>query len=559
MVRVQYRASLPPPAPTLATASGGSLSSAKAGTWYFWLQTRCRGGYTTFGNVASIAVSAGNQVQITLPLTIRTPAADVQEVYILAAQTNTPLTACVVATYPGYNSGVQSTLPATVTLSRDAHLDVLKTVANEAGLPTGSDRVNGMRRYVDSIGLFRSWNAASALWETCRPQSFNTYVSSTLSTNGCDRDLKDITDQSIILYPSYSAEGGESAAVDFWLVNDGDVSIPLGERIRMAVATDLFDILSDDFKGLLSIQFLGYSQLSTGTLDTSMSGAGAGNFPYQGDEKTNLRLTADLPSGWAYTLRVTGAFTDYQLDGGFPQGAILKYYPRFATNASVYNPAGDVLGDLIIPELGKRRILPGTGLSAIAADGKGTVASYNFEKSQSTIPLLAADTANQPIAISNTGACFVASTIPSETATLRATVGTIDGVGKATAWQGGVSLSATTLLSVTVTHPTTIRTDYPDLIAGTASALNATSLYVYVRPVGGGTIREFKVNLVGGTSEIVLAGSLLNTSPSALPTVAADFGLFTPGGYTLATTTGSSVFTIGTYEVAIAYGYEDVV
>lgn len=560
MTRIQYRAALPPPAPTLAVVAGGSITAAKAGTWYFWLQSRCRGGYTTLSDAASISLSAGNQLQVTLPSTIRTPAADVQEVYILAALTNAPLTACVIATYPGYGTGgALATLPATVTLSRDAHLDLLKAVVNEAGLPTGSDRTNGMRRYVDSLGLFRSWNAELGLWETCRPQSFNTYVSSTLSTNGCDRDLKDITDQSIILYPSYSAEGGESPAIDFWLVNDADVAIPRGERIRMAVATDLFDILSDDFKGLLNLEFLGYSQLSTGTLDTSIEGAGSGKFPYQGDEKTNLKLNADLPSGWAYTLRVTGAFSDYQLDNGFPQGAILKYYPRFATNASVYNPAGDVFGNLIVPDGGKRRILPGTGLSAIAADGKGTIASYNWDKGVQSVPLLAADTAGQKIAVSNTGLCFPVSTVPTSTAALRATIGTIDGVGSATAWQGSVALSAASLLQVTVTHPTTIRTDYPDLIAGTASTLNATSLYVYVRPVGGGTIREFKVNLVGGTSEVVLVGGLLNAPPSVLPTVAADFGLFTPGAYVLATTTGTSVFTTDTYEVAIAYGYEDVV
>lgn len=553
MVRVQYRAALPPPAPTLAVISGDSITAAKTGTWYIWLQSRCRGGYTTLSDAASISLSAGSQLEITLPSTIRTPAADVQEVYVLAALANAPLMACVVATYSG------AALPATITLSRDAHLDLLKTVANEAGLPTGSDRVNGMRRYVDSLGLFRSWNADAGLWETCRPQSFNTYVSSTLSVNGCDRDLKDISDQSIILYPSYSAEGGESPPVDFWLVNDGDVSIPKGERIRMAVATDLFDILSDDFKGLLNLEFLGYAQLSTGALDTSVEGAGAGKIPYQGDQKTNLMLPADLPSGWAYTLRVTGAFSDYQLDNGFPQGAILKYYPRIATNASVYNPAGPGMGSYIAPVGRMRRILPqGTGLNLIAADGAGCVQEYNWVRGESSVFGLALATANQLVVISNTGACFVTSAV-SATTVKRAVVGTVDGVGAATTWIGTVTLSASTLLQLTLTHPTTIRGTYPDRIADMEAEVNSSVVRVYVRKASTSQIYVFESNIAGVDGEVINVGGILLEEVSALPSVANNFGLFLPNLPVVSTSVGSSVFDSGSYEVAIAYYFEDTV
>lgn len=556
MTRIQYRASLPPPAPTLATLAGGSLTAAKTGTWYFWLQTRCRGGFTTLGDVASIAVLAGNQVQVTLPSTIRTPASDVQEVYVLAALTNTPLSASVVAAYPGYNSSIQSSLPATISLSRDAHLDLLKTVVNDAALPAGADRVNGMRRYVDGAGLFKSWNAANAAWEVCRPQSFNTYVSSTLSTNGCDRDIKDITDQSIILYPTYSAEGGESPPIDFWLVNDGDTAIPRGERIRMAVTTDLFDILSDDFKGLLNLEFLGYSQLSTGVLDTAIEGAGAGKFQYQGDQKTNLKLPVDLPSGWAYTLRVTGAFTDYQLDGGFPQGAILKYYPRFAVNSSTYNPAGPGMGDYIAPVGRMRRILPaGTGLDLIATDGAGCVAEYNWDRGESSVSFLAPATANQVVVVSNTGACFVASTI-SDTTAKRAVVGTLDGVGPATAWTGSVALNSATLLRLTLTHSSMIRGTYPDRIAGMAADPNSSILRVYARKVSTTEIFVFEANITGVDGEVVNVGAALEEEVAALPAVANNFGLFLPNLPVVGTSVGSSVFESDTYEVAIAYYFE---
>lgn len=559
MVRIQYRAALPPPAPTLSIVAGGSITVAKAGAWYFWLQSRCRGGFTTLSDAASISLSTGNQLQITLPSTIRTPASDVQEVYVLAANANTPLSASVVAVYPGYIFGTQAPLPATITLSRDAHLDLLKSVTNEAGLPTGSDRVNGMRRYVDSLGLFRSWNAVSGLWETCRPQSFNTYVSSTLSINGCDRDLKDITDQSIILYPSYSAESGESLPIDYWLVNDGDVVIPKGERIRMAVATDLFDILSDDFKGLLSLEFLGYSQLSTGILDPSIEGAEEGKFHYQGDQKTNLMLPADLPGGWAYTLRVTGAFTDYHLDGGFPQGAILKYYPRFAINAAVYNPAGPGMGSYIAPVGRMRRILPtGTGLSLIATDGAGCVQEYNWVRGETTVSGLVPATANQLVVVSNTGACFVASTV-SATTVKRAVVGTLDGVGTATAWIGSVALSSTALLRLTLTHPTAIRGTYPDRIAGMAAEVNSSILRVYARNISTGQIYSFESNITGVDGEVINIGSSLLEELSILPAIANNFGLFLPNLPVVGTSVGSSVFASGTYEVAIAYYFEDTV
>lgn len=560
MVRVQYRASLPPPAPTLAAIAGGSITAAKAGTWYFWLQSRCRGGYTTLSDAASISLSTGNQLQVTLPSTIRTPAADVQEVYILAALSNAPLTACAVATYPGYGvGGTLATLPATVTLSRDAHLDLLKTVTNEAGLPTGSDRINGMRRYVDSLGLFRSWNAVAAEWETCRPQSFNTYVSSTLSVNGCDRDLKDIFDQSIVLYPSYSAEGGESPAIDFWLVNDGDVAIPKGERIRMAAATDLFDIPLDTFNGLLSIEFLGYSQLSTGVLDTSIEGAGGGKFPYQGDQKTNLMLPASLLAGWAYSLRVAGAFSDYHLDNGFPQGAILKYYPRIATNAPVYNPAGPGMGSYIAPVGKMRRILPkGTGLGLIATDGAGCVQEYNWVKGETSVLGLIPSTANQLVVVSNSGDCFIAPTV-SATTVKRAVVGTVDGVGAATAWIGSVTLGTSTLLKLTLTHPTTVRGTYPDRIAEMASEVNSSVVRIYVRKISTSQIYAFESNISGVDGEIINVGGVLLEEISTLPEVASNFGLFLPNFPVVGTAVGSSVFTAGSYEVAIAYYFEDTV
>ena len=114
---------------------------------------------------------------------------------------------------------------------------------------------------------------------------------------------------------------------------------------------------------------------------------------------------------------------------------------------------------------------------------------------------------------------------------------------------------------MTVNYPNEVRANYPDVIAGTPATLNATFVRFYVRPQGGGTITQFEAPITPGTSQIFTIGSIAGTSiGSTVPTpVSADFGLFRPNSFTVSTIADSSVFSSGTYEVAIAFRYSNTV
>jgi hypothetical protein len=379
---------------------------------------------------------------------------------------------------------------------------------------------------VSMITKFLSLDAISSDWVVTIPQAFNPYVGNTTSEGGCNVDIRDITNDSAILFPEYDASGNASLPVKFWLVNDTTVTISQGKRVRIALSSDIEDIDADDFKGLALISFLGYANTLTGEIDTSDMAVN-GSSIYQGDAVTNLALQKDLPPNWAYILQVQMAFDLNDVDKAIPQGAVLKIYPRITPNFSEYDPAADLLGNYIIPWGENRRILPdGTGVNLIAGTGSGSIAYYKFRKlGRQIVPGMVANTANQKVIITNNGVCFVSDTVPEDTSALRAIVGTVNGVGNPTSWSASIALDSTTVLSLTLTHPTNIRSDYPDVIAGMAANLNASKIRVYVRS-SGGTIQYFDVPIVGETGEVVTVGGLAGVTIADLPAIAANFSCF---------------------------------
>lgn len=557
MVRSQYAATPTPVPPTLSKGIG-TTTVASAGTKWVWLFCRCRAGVTLFSEGRSTVIAAGESLNITIPAAVKKPGSDIFEVGIAVGSDSNPGNACVLATYPMADGlGVPTPLPATVSLFRDAHFKSFGTAVNAAALPTGDDLIHGMRRYVDSDGRLKAYDSRSASWDAVFPQTFNPYVSNSQDVGGCDRPIKDITDSSVILVDKYAGDGSTSTGVKFWLVNDTSVAIPAKTKIR--VSTSIGELDPDELGGLLKLTFLGHANVTTGAVDTSMIAGTPPTYPYQGDELTNLQTKADLPPGWAYVLEVRAEFSEAHLDNRLPQGEKIYFYPRFGINQSTYNPAGKALGNYIAAIGRRRRILPnGVGLNAIAADGEGCVAEYNFEDSGEVIvPGLVANTPDQFVLITNTGACYAGFGIPTDTAALRAVVSTVNGVGQLSAWSA-VTLNPTTTLKITITHPTAIRDNYPDVIAGMLADLNANKLRVFVRVAGTTTsIQVFEAPTVGtGTEELFVAGTPLE-SIGSLPTAPANFGLFTPNLPAISASSGASSFAAGNYEVAVAYYFTD--
>ena len=571
-MRYQYQGTpQTPPAPQLSIGAG-NITVAKAGTKYLWLQYRNRAGYSGVSAVASIAVAATQKIIINIPTGAK-PAAvggvygvDIQEYVILLAETNDIAAAVTVATFPGYQAnGTPYVLPATIELSRDQHLAVSSlTVANEAALP--SNPVHGMRRSISSPSGFVAYDAVFSPtgWKPVYPQLFSTYVTSTTIENGGDIAISDVIDDAVILTPSYGVDGTYSKTVGFWLVNNDSNVVPEGTQIGIAFDLDSVDV-SSQFIGLAALTFQGYVTVSTGALDISGMIVNT-TVPYSGSQ-TGMVLQKDLPVGSAILLQVQLNFRAFQLANRPVQGSVLRASPYLYSEFARFDPNGAINGSLIASEFGRRRILPTTGGNAAKAlKGTGSIAiagvgSYTFTGvPESSVIGLEANTADQKVFISINGSLYVAASAITG-ARQRALVGTVNGVGHVKTWSGSYALDGTKSLQITATYPANISVNYPDIIAGSADGVfNASQIRIYVRPVGGGTIKYFDVNVLVGAPQTFTVGLTGTGTVGTIPAdPAASFGLYraTDGSYAIAPITATSDFAAGNYEVAIAYVFSD--
>lgn len=575
MVRYQYQGTPNTPPPVTVSVISGNVTTPFAGTKSIWLQYRNRAGYSIASSRVQATVAAGQGLSVTIPLAaLPTPSGVCIWEYVLLLSNTTSINdACVVATVPGYDSNETTVLPPpfTVTLTEDEHFRLSQIVVNAAALPT-TNRKHGMRRFVDADNKIVEWDAIASAWSPVKPQVFNTSVSAIAGTYGANADLSTL-DESIVIFPSYSmAANTASVPVGFWLVNDGSQLIEQGTRIGITIENGDADVsYTTGITGGIRLVFRGYVNVATGILDTigadgitPMADIGV-VVPYRG-KQTGLTLPKDLASGRAYWIDIYAELTPALLNNRITQGSSLKASVYFYADFATWSPAGGIFGDFIAADGDKRRILPEPGLTAIAGSGSGNLTidsggSLSFSNvGAQTVSGFIANQANQSVWIGVDGTCLTATVQPNGTRR-RAVVGTVNGTGFATAFQGSVTLNGSTQLRVTVNYLNEVRASYPDVIAGSPATINATFARIYVRPVGGGNILQFEAPLIPGANQVITVGSVAGTNiGTTVPAPAsADFGLFTPGTFTLSTVTDGSAFTAGTYAVAIAFRYSNTI
>lgn len=575
MVRYQYQGvPVTPPTPTLSVVSG-STTSAVAGTKSFWLQYRNRVGFSLTSNRVQTTITAGQGINVTIPeAALPDPNGTyIWEYVLLMSDTGLIADACVVATVPGVDSDETTILtpPFTVPFVQDQHFALSEIVATVDDLPE-ANLLNGMRRLVDATNTIVEWDQNLTVWSTVKPQVFNTYITSVVGTYGAHQDISAVLTESII-YPEYGLSIGEtSIPVGFWLANDGSQNIVQGTRIGITVENGSEDVsYTLGILGGIELIFRGYVNTTTGVLDITSSDGVTDmddinvTIPYQG-KKTGLVLPKDLQPGWAYWIDVQATITPELLNNRITQGSSLMFSCYFYADFAVWNPSGAIFGDFITADGDRRRVFPSTGNTAIAKAGSGNITlpgggslAFNNVGEQS-VTGFTLNQSNQSVWVGVDGTCLTSSVQPNGTR-LRALIGTLNGVGFATAWAGSLTLNGSTQLRVTVNYPVAIRSDYPDVISGLSATLNATYVRIYVRPTTGGTIVYFDELIVPGTSQQFTVGSTTSTTVgTTLPSPAStDFGLFTPVSFTPTTVVGDSSFAAGTYEVAIAFRYEGVI
>lgn len=533
------------PAPVVSVTAG-DLTTGVDGSLYW--QMRNRQGFNLYSPPTTINLTVGQGLSITVP-DCNCEGYDPSYYILSFSPTNTYLEAYVIATY-----SASDTLPGVITLFKDDHFKTQLSVGNTSQLPV--NKIEGMRVYVDSWGEIREWNNGE--WIAVYPQEFQTIIASVNSINGCNRDLSEFTEdqKQIVICPNYAVDGSYSELIKFWLRNETTSPFFAGRSISVGISwgsTDLTDLFFA--AGAVNLTFLGYVNLSDGSIDTSGSSGGQMTGINQRITYTNnnsgLILEKDLPSGYGYLVAVEIQADVSSLGGRVAKNAQIEISLSIGERVGYYSGVASIIGDLISSGLDYRRIVPDTGLNAIALPGSGIVKGRSFiGAGERSVLGLVANTADQIVAINGNGTCLVVSELNSGQV-LRAKVGTLNGIGK-TVFVGSVSLSPSTILRINLTHSTVIRADYPDKIKGNSKGkFNATSIYVwvgskfYVVPVQNGEPDQV-VDLPGAGGEI---GEVISS----------ELGLYSPIVASMSTPAGSSGFTTGDYLVYIAYSYENTV
>lgn len=561
----------------VVVSSGGSVSTAT--TLYFAIQGENPAGVNLLSDVVGpVAIAVGEKVEITIPEAVSSPAQGWESYIVSASTTGVPESFVQLAAIAACDAGGNPlSLPLTVELSSDDHLLLSGIVANPAALPPLP--IDGALRAVSSLSgqVFRydsasiltpnglsilSAGIAGGAW-LASPGNFSSYVAATTDAGGCDRPLSEISGN-LIRAPRYAMGGADGRQRRFWIVNSGSDIIPSGRRVILSVK--LNDVPSDAFDGLLRTVFHGYVNTVDWTLRTQIPSGDP--FPDVADErlyesgKTDSILPDDVQPGEAYSFSVYPNFYAAELNNAVTPGAILKVGPSISAQAGRYTEIGAALGVWIYSEYDKGWVVPGGGLSARCLKRSGIVSSRSFlGVGVSLVSGIQPSTSGQNVVINGNGAVFWSLTIEQNEA-LRAIVGTASGYSPPSEWSDAVTLAGGTGLRVTCGYPSngtvaTIRTDYPDAIAGLAgkAKLTASAIAIYVEI--GGVIKRFSgLPFLDDSSQVFdlndwdAGTTVFEPSGSA----SSPIGLFQPGATSVASY-GTGGFPSGLCRVAFAFQY----
>lgn len=565
---------------TIATSSGGSLV---AGTYYFSLQGRNRIGCNLPLYSGAVSVSSNQKITITINSSAKLTAEDWHYFIIEYSNTSTTTDYIQVAKLAVLSPTDQYTVltfPLTVEFTTNEQLnftdyDTLPSTGlingRLAGLSTSTyiyeydtydttTTVNGTTVLASSDG--KRWKARG---------NFSNTITSTTTSGGCNLDIRSLEESDIenMILPVYGVNGSESIPLKYYISNDVNDVVDAGTRIVLSVFLGGLN-KSSLFENKIILTPRGYVSTSNYTLRTvladgltPMESVGVPvNYSYS---KPNLILDDDLNPGEAFYFELKLDFESYEFAGLLPEGATLEFLPGFTANTGVYNEIGLVLGNIVLPEGERGRVLPDIGLGVTAGTVTGLVAKHSFPLQNSrTIPGLSANTANQKIVINKNGIAYLASVAVPNDAAIRALVSTASGESSTGAWSSYVSTAANTQLTLTLQHPCnssgqgTIRVDYPDVIANsTTPSFNPQSLVVYIQQQSTGEIRKFT-----GTNVVMSLTQNLITSNWTDGTVVSStytntdsyFSLYAPGNVSVVSS-GTGTFPSDSYRASFSYVY----
>lgn len=540
--------------PITLSAISGSITSAKAGTYYFWLQARNCIGYTLPSTTTSISIGVGQGIRLTFPSDCRRNGENWERYAVTFSTTNNPNTGVLLLEIDATDD-IQNpiTLPLTIDLTQDSHL-IAETSSSTlpTNVPNGfiidyTTKGKLYRYKANSTAIADGDNIISGTggkWHNFKEtNTFDIYINDTTSpVLGCDVSIEDL-DTKYLITQYYSGDGSNSFFRRIWLYNETNISVEQGERVGLTVDLQGIDV-SASFTDLITLVFEGYVSKSTGEIDiyeedtvTLLPYVNVTQ-SYTAAKSSSLTLPKPLSSNVAYQLKVYANFTNSDLarNGLIPAfNSEISIIPFIYTDKGISVGIGAFTGNVILggddPNL--RRVYPSEGVEVFVDSGSGIVNQFLFENvAASTVSGLLTNTANQIIAIDGNGSVFNPLSLTANLAK-RAVVSTQSGESIYSTLTSPINGDANSQLTIGVTFPTAIRGDYSDVIAGsTKGSFYAEQIKFYVKRTNVTTSQvEYRYftqpitpSLSSDTYILTYNSGTVNTS---IP-VNSPFGLYTP-------------------------------
>jgi hypothetical protein len=578
-VRIQYASGRTQLCPLTLDVISGNLTSSEAGTYYFWLQGRNDIGYCLVDTASSVTVGENDGIELIVPADAYRTGENWLQYAITVNTSNNPSTAKLLFLIDAIDASQNSiSLPLTVNITEPSQLVTEESVSS---FPT-TNLLNGtLRSYTPNGSNYRFVEGSSATPDSDEIfagvggqwfkhyDGFETYLTDTTdTTRGCDTPLQLIDSTRYVINFEYALDGSSGKYRRYWVYNTSATDLEVNKRVGLTV-TNAGEDVSSSYIGLLQTEFEGhFDRASTQSLITTKNGVDT--FTYLNvtesfsSYQNNFIIERALPTDWAFQFKVWPEFDVSQISSSniIPAyGSELNISPFVYANQSKPTDLGAFLGNAILSSnLGYRRILPATGLSALALSGSGLVSNFYWQDvAQSTVLGLQQNTANQIIAVNTNGLVYRVSSL-NNGEDQRALVSTASGESEVATFTSEVEGDTDPDITITVTYPSAIRSNYDDVIAGSnLGTFNAEEVVAYVRKKNssGGAVAEARrisglapTNTVSDQFTFTYSDGSTYTSGNEPDT---SFGLFAPSTPTVDTITN----TTGTfyYEVTIAFKY----
>jgi hypothetical protein len=553
---------------SLSVMSGGDLTSND--TIEFFVQAHNRVGLNKLSTGKQVTTGTGSKIRLTINPSAIASGEDTFK-FVISARRGLETPKQIAEIYVRESDQYTfKQLPISIDFARPAHVSTNLIQA----LSSGNDRINGQIRIVNGVS-----HRYDSLATTGEVQSSPGYwvidsrfgivnIDNTKGQYGADQR----TSTANLVIPSRLSTEGDirTEPIVFWWSNNLDSNLGNFSSAGMGLNLKIYlnGALTNSqnipyanlFSNLITIRFLGYVNLATGAINTSLQDA---NVEKQWiPTASGMTLPANLNPGYAAAYAISVEFSGDLLENMISTGGTVGIELTQESTPGVYDPSTGILGNSVLESL---YVLPEQMLPGVA-----TLDNYRVTyRTPSFFMGLEPDTANQKVVITKSpnGSARVRQGSLANGQYLRAIVGTVPGTQTISSFTSIANTVPFQSITVTLNYPVnsvsglaTVRGSYPDIIASNNQAtFNVPEVIIYLHnTVQNKYFRLPPVPVIAGSSQPITISNLDNATEintSDFPSSNSDFGLF---GYldtnlSVSSVVGNLPFTL--YRVAIAYHY----